>query len=111
MKNNKITKYQIINHGIDSSSYFQVCGIACTEYDDVATGTGETAHEAFKDAAEQLAQGEWDVEGIPNDLDDEITKCDGCEYQQDSCEGDAEDQEYCADCEKHFFVSIRVKGD
>lgn len=33
----KVIDYQIVDHGFESPSYFQGCGTAFTEFDDVAT--------------------------------------------------------------------------
>ena len=61
-----IKDYEVIDHGFDAEQYFQGCGTAFTEFDDVATGIGETAAEALDDALENLAQGDWDVSSIPS---------------------------------------------
>ena len=60
----KVKEYQVIDHGFDAEQYFQGCGTAYTDFEDVATGTGETAREAFDDALEGLAQSDWDVSTI-----------------------------------------------
>ena len=59
-----VKEYEIIDHGFKASSYFQGCGTAFTEFEDVATGIGDTAQEAFDDALDQLAAGGWDVSRI-----------------------------------------------
>ena len=38
-----IEDYEVIVHGIMLPDYFQGCGVACTQFDDVATGIGETS--------------------------------------------------------------------
>jgi len=93
----KIGKFEIINHGIESEQYFSGCGVAYTEYTDCATGCGDTAHAALEEALESLAQNDWDVEGIENDLSDDVDVCGECD--SDACEG----------CELHFYVSVRVR--
>ena len=60
----KVTVYEIVDHGFESAQYFQGCGTALTEFEDVATGIGDTAREAFEDARESLAQNDWDTSGI-----------------------------------------------
>lgn len=45
--------------GVDSASYFR--GAGCEDFDDVATGTGNTAREALDDALDALASNGWDV--------------------------------------------------
>jgi len=56
----------VVDHGFDAEQYFQGCGASFTEFDECATGIGDTAREAFDDALESLAQNDWDVTGIPN---------------------------------------------
>lgn len=59
-----IVEFEVINHGIDYPDYFQGCGTAFTEFEDVSTGCGNTEAEAFDDALESLAQMGWDAEGM-----------------------------------------------
>jgi hypothetical protein len=121
-----IVAFEILDHGIEYSDYFQGCGVACTEYTDVATGIGNSEEEALSDALDSLAQGEWDTEGCKGlaealanaskkdavsafmaqnyaspceecDADD----CDGCDYEGS--------EEACDDC-PHYHVSVRVRG-
>ena len=90
---NKVTDHQILDHGVNGSQYFQGCGTYGTEYTEVYTGIGDSAHEALEDALEQAATSDWDVEGITNDLSEENTVPE-----------DAEEES-----ELHHFVSIRLK--
>ena len=55
---------ETIVHGIMLPDYFQGCGVSHTNFDDVATGIGETAKEAFEDACDQLAQNDWNTEKL-----------------------------------------------
>lgn len=49
------------SHGVDNSQYFQGAGVAFTDFDDCATGVGNSEREALADALESLAQsGEWE---------------------------------------------------
>lgn len=89
----EINDYQIIDHGVNGSQYFQGCGVSGTEYTMVTTGIGDSAHEALEDALEQLAMGEWNVDSIENYLSKGI-----------SIPEDAEEES-----ELHHFVSIRVR--
>lgn len=59
-----IESFEVINHGIDYPDYFQGCGVSCTEFEDVATGIGNTEAEAFDDALESLAQMGWETDGF-----------------------------------------------
>lgn len=61
-----VNEFEVIDHGFYSEQYFQGCDVAYTEFEDVATGIGETAKEAFEDALELLAQRDWNVETIPS---------------------------------------------
>lgn len=47
--------YQLIDHGIDGSQYFQGCGVSGTDYANVQTGCGMTPAEAIEDALEGIA--------------------------------------------------------
>lgn len=62
MKN--IKSFEIIDHGVENSQYFQGCGVAFTEFTDVATGIGDSAADALEDALEFLAQNDWDTKLI-----------------------------------------------
>ena len=85
----KPTSWDIVNHGVENSQYFQGCGLAHTQFKDVATGIGSSAAEAFGDALESLAQNGWDVSGIDGNFSDIETVPDGAE-----------------DC--YHYVSVRV---
>lgn len=52
-----ITDFQVVDHGIDNSQYFQGCGVALTKYEHVVTGCGDHFDEAIDDALEQIAIG------------------------------------------------------
>ena len=79
-----INEYEIINHGICHSDYFQGCGTAFTEFIDVATGIGNSEQEALDDALEILAQGDWDVE-------DALENENGCQLYLDYNRADETD--------------------
>ena len=48
--------YQILNHGIENSQYFQGCGVSYTDFDHVVTGCGNDAVEAYNDALDSMYQ-------------------------------------------------------
>lgn len=50
----KLKSYEIIDHGMDGSQYFQGCGISRTKYTHVWTGAGESSKEAYNDALDQM---------------------------------------------------------
>lgn len=87
-----ISDYEIIIHGVEHHQYFQGCGISGTSYEDVATGVGSDANEAYDNALECLAMGGWDVDSITEHVDS--TRCELPE--------DASDEMY-------VYVSVRVK--
>lgn len=88
---NTISKYQIIDHGVENSQYFQGCGVAHTEFGACYTGIGNSAHEALDDALEQAAMDNWNTEPIDNTLSEVAT------VNED-------------DDETYHYVSIKVKG-
>jgi len=100
-----VVEYEIVDHGFESSQYFQGYGIACTDFDDVATGIGETADEAWEDALDQLAQSDWDTSSIKgkSKLSRQTVRgylrSIGIKFDPD---GDG--------AETYYHLSIRVKG-
>ena len=60
----RIGKFQLIDHGIDHSQYFQGCGIAFTGFANVVTGIGDNPAEAIDDCLEQIAMNSFDTEGM-----------------------------------------------
>lgn len=100
-----IGAYEILDHGIEHSQYFQGCGTSFTEYVDVATGIGDNAYEALEDALESLAQGEWSVDAIANRYDENAQGiCQDCEHY-----GKDDNDDVCEGCELHYHVSVRVR--
>lgn len=53
---NKVTSFQIVDHGIDGGQYFPGCGVMFTEYDECVTGANSSAVEALCDAIEAARQ-------------------------------------------------------
>ncbi len=51
-----IKDFEVVDHGIDNSQYFQGCGVAFTRYYEVVTGCGQNFQEAIDDALESMAQ-------------------------------------------------------
>lgn len=89
-----VNGFEIVDHGVDHEQYFPGCGVAHTEYIGIATGIGDSAHEAMEDALDQLAQMDWDVEKIENSLSEE-----------NEVPETPEDEPI----EHHYYVSVRVK--
>lgn len=67
----KIVAYEIIDHGVEHSQYFQGCGTYGTEYDEVFIGVGNSLKEALSDAAEQIIQFDSEIQ-LSNDLEQDI---------------------------------------
>lgn len=86
----KVSVYQVVDHGITNSSYFRGCGVALTNFTDVATGIGNDFAEAFEDALDILAQNGWDT----------------CNIEQEEGGSDIVDK-YAEDT--YYYVSIRVR--
>jgi len=106
-----ILDFQVIDHGVTGSQFFQGCGTSFTPFEVCETGIGDTATEALDSALEQLAEVGWEVtdafvEQCRKDLDPSTcdeSKCKGCEF-----ENRGEDEECPDSCETWHFVSVRV---
>ena len=94
MTKTRIASYEVVDHGIENSQYFQGCGVCFTSYTDVVTGIGNDFAEALEDALESAAQNGVDVDDIEAEI-----KHDMGEYPTDSVPEDAED------C--YYYVSLR----
>lgn len=61
----RIGEYELIDHGIEHSQYFQGCGVAFTSYHHCATGIGSNFEDAYNDCCEMIAQShDVDLEGF-----------------------------------------------
>lgn len=92
----KITKYEIINHGIYHSQYFPGCGTYGTDYDQVFTGIGENAKEAYENALDIIATDDYDTESLPS--------------KPRGIRKDNKVSTRLLDLNFHWFVSIMIKG-
>ena len=101
----KLTDYEIVNHGIENSQYFQGCDTHGTSYDHCVTGCGDTAAEALEDAIDQIIMSfdDFDVDSL-----DVIEPIEGSESVLDVIinDPDYEDGD-CMDIEAFYYVSIR----
>jgi len=103
----RVTEYELINHGIEHSQYFQGCRVASTLYRHVVTGIGNNPAEAIDDCLEQVATGEPSVD--TEALEKRILADGGWEFFPetpalcDGCEPDCN----CDGCELNYYVSIR----
>lgn len=101
-KTKRIGIFQLIDHGIDHSQYFQGCGVAFTSFDNAVTGIGDNPAEAIDDCLEQIAQAGFDTEG----MEARIIKQEGLEALPES--PSVADEYGCDETgEAHYFVSIR----
>ena len=98
-----VTEYEVIEHGFDHEQYFQGCGVAFTSFEDVATGIGYTAQDAFEDALDSLAQNDWDVSRIKGKS--KLSRKTVRGFLRDQRETLGEDEP----CEIWAYVSIRVQ--
>lgn len=107
-----IVDYEIVDHGIVNSQYFQGCGTVFTQYKHCATGIGDDFREAVDDCLEQLAMKDYETEGMEERISRDYL--DGKplgEYRSESVYEylEAEGLEEDIDCELWYYVSIMVK--
>lgn len=93
----------------DNSQFWPGHGIACTNYDDCATGIGSTPREALEDCLDSLAQNDIHFDG---DKDAELlaaleTQCGDVDQAMETEETDGEMNTDNSD--SYFYVSIDVK--
>lgn len=63
----KVIEYEIINHGMEHSQYFQGCGVYGTRFTHVWTGIGDSSKEAYNDALDQMFMDDREAaEKMPN---------------------------------------------
>lgn len=127
----KITDFSV-SWEADHEQYWQGHGIAFSDYDECATGCGETLREAFEDALDSLAQNDlrftdeqekalvedlvsqvkdpamldWSIDNPRSGYCDFVAKEDGTEDHQ--TEEHIEDCAVCAG-DWHYYVNIDVK--
>jgi len=95
----KLIEWEIVDHGIEHSQYFQGCGVSFTKWDECFTGIGCSGAEALEDALEQ-AYGKWEWSAIQeSDMLEEV-----------SGEPDKEVTDQPEDGELWHHVSVR-KGE
>lgn len=114
-----VIDYELIDHGIEHSQYFQGCGTTFTDFDECVTGIGSDPAEAIGDALEQLAQDDWETEELEKriladegwtefptypSVEDYLREENPAEWVDENGEIKWDD------CELHYHVSIRVKG-
>lgn len=108
LRKKAIGEFEILDHGIDHSQYFQGCGISYTRFNNVVTGCGSNAKEAFDDAMEQIASaGEFDYKLIEDSEE-------GKQYQTEEAEAASVEnhlkkygESVGEDCELYYYLSVR----
>ena len=93
----RIGQFEVIDHGIEHSQYFQGCGGAFTRFANVVTGIGDNPAEAIDDCLEQIAQCGFETEG----MEARILAQEGLEALPETPSVADED------CDAHYHVSIR----
>jgi hypothetical protein len=58
----QIGQFEVIDHGIEHSQYFQGCGVE--SFANVVTGIGDNPAEAIDDCLDQITQWGFDTEGM-----------------------------------------------
>ena len=112
-----IKDYEIVDHGVEGSQYFQGCSTMFTDYNDVATGAGNNPQQAICEALDQLAE-YYDVKSNHNlnceveDIEAEFVDTDFIldiikEHNPEiKSYDDIDDGE---EIDLYYYVSIRVK--
>jgi len=96
----QIDEFQLIDHGIEHSQYFQGCGVVFTRFENVITGIGDNPAEAIDDCLEQMAMNDFDVE----DMEARILEQEGWEALPENPSVQAI---YDTLDEIYYFISIR----
>lgn len=113
MSTKLISKFEIIDHGIDHAQYFQGCGVSYTEYDECITGCGQDAKEAIEDALESMAQNGVETDEIEKSdeykaIERAANKMPGYEpLVTVSAFVEKQGEEMTDDCELYYYLSIR----
>ena len=59
-----IDDFELVDHGIEHSQFFQGCGVAYTNFEHVVTGIGDNPAEAIGDCLEQMAMNDFETENM-----------------------------------------------
>ena len=95
-----ISDWDIVDHGIESSQYFQGCGVAFTDFEHVATGCGDNPQEALNDCLEQIA-----MQSV--EIDPRLEKIVADYPLEPSAEDRYEFELALEPSDMHYYVSIR----
>ena len=95
-----IGNFELVDHGIEHSQYFQGCGVSYTLFNHVVTGIGDNLSDAVDDCLEQIALNWFETE----DMDDRILKREGWDTMPLTPNAY---ELHGSDNEMHYHVSIR----
>jgi hypothetical protein len=106
----RVNAFELVDHGIDHSQYFQGCGTSFTEFDYVITGVGDNPAEAIDDCLDQIVMAGFDAD----DLEKRILESEGWEefpaepsaICESETEEDGSDYEDMDGNEVFYYVSI-----
>jgi len=101
----KVSEYQLCDHGIDGAQYFSGCGISYTSFDYVSTGCGSNFAEAIDEALDGVAQDGFDSEA----LEEAIMLDEGLSKWPTVPNTDKYYTEENGENEMYYYVSIRWK--
>ena len=110
----QISDFEIVNHGIDNSQYFQGCGTYRTNFLFCSTGCGESAKDAFEDCIEQIFQMDFDADKIKKSKEGKkyqtksAKKYDIQKYLRDGKYSKPEIEKIFDDgCDLYYYLSVR----
>lgn len=99
-----IGDFELVDHGLVHSQYFRGCGVAFTNFTNVVTGVGDNAKAAVEHLLEQVAQDDWEMDGLEERLLEEA----GLEEWPESPSA-SEGVELSEDSELYYHLSLRWK--
>lgn len=102
-----IGSFEIVDHGIEGSQYFQGCGVSFTEFSEVVTGIGDNPAAALDDCLEQMASNGWETEGMEKRILSDIELSAIPTIPSVSAEYDTDDEGGGGNAELWYHLSIR----
>lgn len=100
-----VTEFQVVDHGLDHSQYFQGCGVSFTNFENVVTGCGDSFQEAIDDALESMSQLDSSIDFV--ELEQAIRDELGIKTVAWPDDVKASEQDPSEDSELYYYVSIR----
>jgi len=102
-----IGSFEIVDHGIEGSQYFEGCGVSFTEFSEVVTGIGDNPAEALADCLEQMGSDGWELDGFEVRILDDIGLGAIPTTPSVSAEYDTDDEEGGGNAELWYHLSTR----